>query len=248
MTRVAILWHMHQPYYEDRASREHVLPWVRLHALKDYYGMVALLREFPDVRMTFNLVPSMLVQLEAYAEGRARDRDLELSLKPATHLTDEDRNFIVANFFHAQRGRMIEPYARYAELLRKREEHANGPGSAARQFTEHDLRDLQVWHKLVWIDPYYLAGDSRIRALVQKGRLFDEDDKQTLRAVELEILNKVIPEYAAAAGRGQIELSTSPFYHPILPLLCDSDVYLKTHPSAGVPRPAFRHPEDAAEQ
>ena len=83
MTRVAILWHMHQPYYEDLATREHILPWVRLHALKDYYGMVALLREFPGVRMTFNLVPSLLVQLEAFAEGRARDRFLDLSVKPA---------------------------------------------------------------------------------------------------------------------------------------------------------------------
>ena len=74
MTRVAILWHMHQPFYEDLVTREHILPWVRLHALKDYYGMVALLREFPGVRMTFNLVPSLLVQLEAFAEDRARDR------------------------------------------------------------------------------------------------------------------------------------------------------------------------------
>ena len=70
MTRVALLWHMHQPFYEDLVTREHILPWVRLHALKDYYGMVALLREFPDVRATFNLVPSLLVQLEAFAAGR----------------------------------------------------------------------------------------------------------------------------------------------------------------------------------
>ena len=79
---------MHQPYYEDLVTREHILPWVRLHALKDYYGMVALLREFPDVRVTFNLVPSLLVQLEAFAADRARDRYLELGLKPAD---DADR-------------------------------------------------------------------------------------------------------------------------------------------------------------
>ena len=78
MTHVALLWHMHQPYYQDLVTGEHILPWVRLHALKDYYGMVALLREFPDVRVTFNLVPSLLVQLEAFADDRARDRHLEL--------------------------------------------------------------------------------------------------------------------------------------------------------------------------
>src|SRR3954471_1181348 len=108
MTNVAILWHMHQPFYEDLVTQEHILPWVRLHALKDYYGMVALLREFPEIRVTFNLVPSLLVQLEAFAEGRARDRDLELTLKPASALNDDDGTFIVGNFFHAHRGRMIE--------------------------------------------------------------------------------------------------------------------------------------------
>ena len=119
MTRVALLWHMHQPFYEDLVTREHILPWVRLHALKDYYGMVALLREFPAVRATFNLVPSLLVQLEAFAADRARDRYLELGLKPAALLTEAEATFIVANFFHAQRQRMIEVYPRYLELLER---------------------------------------------------------------------------------------------------------------------------------
>src|SRR5919112_6288444 len=107
MTRVAILWHMHQPYYEDRVTREHVLPWVRLHALKDYYGMVALLEEFPSVRMTFNLVPSLLVQLEAFAAERAHDRYLDVSLTPAEALTEDDVLFLLQNGFHAHRQRMI---------------------------------------------------------------------------------------------------------------------------------------------
>src|SRR6185295_7942377 len=116
MTDVALLWHMHQPFYEDLATHEHILPWVRLHALKDYYGMVALLREFPSVRMTFNLVPSLLVQLEDFAENRARDRHLELGLKPAVDLTETDIAFIIEHFFHAQRANMIDLYPRYAEL------------------------------------------------------------------------------------------------------------------------------------
>src|SRR5207342_3692938 len=99
MTRVAILWHMHQPFYEDLVTGEHILPWVRLHAIKDYYGMVALLREFPDVKVTFNLVPSLLVQLDAFARDRARDRTLELSVKPAADLTPSEIDFIRVNFF-----------------------------------------------------------------------------------------------------------------------------------------------------
>jgi alpha-amylase/alpha-mannosidase (GH57 family) len=251
MTSVAILWHMHQPFYEDLATHEHILPWVRLHALKDYYGMVALLEEFPGVKITFNLVPSLLVQLEAFAEGRARDRYLTLSLKPAAELDDSDVGFILDNFFHAQRQRMIDIYPRYAELLARRGGSLPTEAdkrAAARRFTADDLRDLQVWHKLAWIDPFYLDADPRIRGLVTKGSRYSEEDKLLLRQVELEILNRVVAAYRAAAERGQIEIATSPFYHPILPLLCDSDVYLRTHPDSPMPRQRFVHPEDAAEQ
>jgi alpha-amylase/alpha-mannosidase (GH57 family) len=251
MTQVAILWHMHQPYYEDLLTHEHVLPWVRLHALKDYFGMAALMREFPDVRLTFNLVPSLLVQLEAFAEDRARDRFLELSLKPATELAEADAAFMVGNFFHAQRSRMIDAYPRYAELLQRRGPAAPTGTEAralARRFGPDELRDLQVWHKLAWIDPEYQARDERVRRLIEKGRDFTEDDKMALRTVELELLNKVIPAYRGLAASGQIELSTSPFYHPILPLLCDTNVYLRTHPESRMPRQRFVHPEDAAEQ
>jgi alpha-amylase/alpha-mannosidase (GH57 family) len=250
MTRVAILWHMHQPLYQDLVTGEHILPWVRLHGLKDYYGMVALLREFPAVKVTFNLVPSLLVQLDAFATDQARDRHLELGLKPADALTEEERAFCVENFFHAHRPRMIDPYPRYAELFARRGK--NGAGLSARaqaaHFSATDIRDLQVWHKLVWLDPYYLDGDPRIRSLLEKGKGFSEEDKLTLRTVELEILGRVVPEYRDAAARGQVELSTSPFYHPILPLLCDSDIFLRTHPTSRMPRERFRHPEDAAEQ
>ncbi len=247
MTRVAFLWHMHQPYYEDLVTREHILPWVRLHALKDYYGMVALLREFPNVRMTFNLAPSLLVQLEAFASGRAHDRFLELGLKPAVDLSEEEAAFVVENFFHAQRQRMIEIYPRYMELLERRGQPSGDMRAAARRFDHDELRDLQVWQKLAWIDPVCLDKDPRVRALVAKGRDFSEEDKAELRAVELGLLNAVIPEYREAAARGQVELSASPFYHPILPLLCDTDIYRRTHPHAKLPR-RFAHPEDALEQ
>jgi alpha-amylase/alpha-mannosidase (GH57 family) len=238
MTRVAILWHMHQPFYQDLVTGEHILPWVRLHAIKDYYGMAALLREFPDVRVTFNLVPSLLVQLDAFARDQAHDRALELSVKPAADLTPSEIDFIRANFFHAQRQRMIDVYPRYAELLADR----SGP------YTVDDLRDLQVWHKLAWIDPFYLDSDARVRSLIERDRGFTEADKAVLRQVELEILNRVVPEYRDALGRGQIEISASPFYHPILPLLCDTDIYLRTHPDARRLRQPFVHPEDAALQ
>ena len=250
MTRVAILWHMHQPFYQDLLTGEHVLPWVRMHAVKDYWGMVAILREHPSVKVTFNLVPSLLVQLEAFAREEARDRHLELGMKPAELLSADERTFCVGEFFHAHRTRMVDPYPRYRELLALRDHGSDREGlpSRALRFAVEDIRDLQVWHKLVWIDPVYFEEDGRVSRLVTKGGGFTEEDKATLRDVELEIMQLVIPEYAAAAARGQVELSTSPFYHPILPLLCDSDVYLRTHPHSAMPRVPFRHPEDAADQ
>lgn len=250
MTRVALLWHMHQPYYEDLVTREHILPWVRLHALKDYYGMVAMLEEFPRVRATFNLVPSLLVQLEAFAENRAHDRFLELGAKPPESFSADDLLFTIKNFFHAHRSRMIDPYPRYAELLARRGQPAT-PAQwdvAVRQFSDADIRDLQVWQKLAWFDPIYLTGDARVLALIEKGRDFTEDDKRQLRTIELELLNKVLPAYRDRAAAGQIEISASPFYHPILPLLCDTDVYRHTHPHSRMPRHRFVHPEDALDQ
>jgi alpha-amylase/alpha-mannosidase (GH57 family) len=240
MTKLALLWHMHQPYYEDLATGEHILPWVRLHAIKDYWGMVAVLREFPQVRVTFNLVPSLLAQIQAFAADQADDRHLVIGLKPAESLDAEERGFLVANGFHASYERMIRPHARYAELHARRER----PGD----FTIGDLRDLQVLHKLVWMDPDWLASDWRLRALTDKRRGYSEDDKRQLREVELELLNAVIPTYREAAAQGRVELSTSPFYHPILPLLCDTDVHLRAHPLSALPRGLFAHPADARDQ
>ena len=158
--------------------------------------------------------------------------------------------FILQNFFSAQRSRMIDVYPRYAALLALRGSVATPTEmrAAVRRFNADDLRDLQVWQKLAWLDPQYLADDARVRGLVEKGQGFSEEDKTALREIELELLNLAIPAYRDAAARGQIELSTSPFYHPILPLLCDTDIYKRTHPDSPMPRQRFTHPEDALEQ
>jgi alpha-amylase/alpha-mannosidase (GH57 family) len=237
MVNLALLWHMHQPYYEDLATGEHILPWVRLHAIKDYWGMPAMLEEFPRIRVTFNLVPSLVKQVLAFAGDRAKDRHLELGLRPAADLTAEESRWMVANGFHAPYARMIGPYARYAELHAAR--------LARPTFSVEELRDLQVWHKLAWMDPDLLVRDSRLAALVRKDRDFTESDKAVLRAVELEVLAKVVPAYRDAAAREQAELATSPYYHPILPLLCDSDSHLYAHPGAAKPRQRFVRPDDA---
>jgi alpha-amylase/alpha-mannosidase (GH57 family) len=146
----------------------------------------------------------------------------------------------VANGFHAPVERMIRPYPRYLELHGRRTDRAT--------WTPEDFRDLQVWHKLAWMDADWLVQDVRLRTLVAKDRGYSEDDKRVLRAVELELLKATLPMYREIAETGRVELSTSPLYHPILPLLCDSDVHRRSHPQTPLPPRLFLRPDDAAEQ
>jgi alpha-amylase/alpha-mannosidase (GH57 family) len=246
---VAFLWHMHQPSYRDPIDDVFVLPWARLHALKDYLGMVEILRETPTVRVTFNLVPSLVDQIEAYAAGSAREGLLAVSLKPAGELTAEERQLALRGMFLAHRENLIGRQPRFAELYEKRGAQADPAAlhEAAARFTTQDFRDLQVLSKLAWFDLGWQEGDPVVRGLVEKGRDFDERDKLALAERERALLGAILPAYRAAAERGQVELSTSPYYHPILPLLCDSAAHHEAHPGAPLPR-TFRHPEEAAEQ
>ncbi len=247
--RLAILWHMHQPSYKDPLDGTYVLPWVRLHALKDYWGMVAILSETPAVHVTFNLVPSLLDQLEEYASGTAREAELRLGLAPAEGLHESEKVYLLRASFMAHPENLIGRFPRFAELHERRgPEHDEASLHAvAHRFTPAEMRDLQVLAKLAWMDLEWCRDDPTLRALVEKGRDYTEEDKRALADRERALLAAIIPAYRRAADEGRIELSASPYYHPILPLLCDSDAHREAHPGASVPR-RFRHPEDAADQ
>jgi alpha-amylase/alpha-mannosidase (GH57 family) len=227
---------MHQPFYKDLITGEYRLPWTRMHALKDYYGMVKILEDFPSIRQTFNLVPSLLVQLEEYAHGEAKDPFLALALKPAETLTQEDREFLLRNFFLAEPARMIYRFPRYGELYTHH--------LAGKEFGVQDYRDLQMLSQLAWFDEEIREKDPEVRQLMEKGRNYSLEDQILMGRKQTEICALVIPEYAKMAKAGQIEISTTPFYHPILPLICDSDIGGVSHPGLPLP-PRFRYPDDA---
>ncbi len=240
-TYVCFLWHMHQPYYKDLATGEYRLPWTRLHALKDYYGMVQVLDEFPAIHQTFNLVPSMVEQIEDYAAGTASDPFLRLALKPAEQLTGDERAFIRQYFFQANIQHVVYRYPRYAQLYEQWRAAGDPHWSAA------DYRDLQVLSQVAWFDEEFLTHDAEVRELAAKGRDYTLADQALMGRKQLEIIGHVVPVYREFARRGQIEISTTPYYHPILPLLCDSNIAAVAHP--GVPLPArYRYPEDARRQ
>ncbi|HWP84335.1 MAG TPA: glycoside hydrolase family 57 protein [Terriglobia bacterium] len=242
---LALLWHMHQPYYKDLATGWYRLPWVRLHALKDYYGMVAMLEEFPNVRMTFNLVPSLLLQLEDYAAGTAQELVQETAFQPADELTLEQRLFLLRNLFQANVDHLIRRYPRYRELYERAESQRFQAELLLPLFQTRDYTDLQVLSQLAWSDELFLANDPEIAALVEKQQGYSLADQQLLYRKQAAFLQGILPAYRRAAERGQIEISTSPFYHPILPLLCDNYIATEAHPWVPLPRRRFRHPEDA---
>jgi len=246
---VAFLWHMHQPYYKDLVSGRYVMPWVRLHGIKDYYDMANILREFPGVRQTFNLVPSLIDQILDYCDGGATGPYIEMTLKPAAELDKTDKVFVLRNFFLANWDNMIKPYPRYWDLLSKR-----GPSvqekeleRISRYFSMQDFLDLQVWFNLTWFDPLFKEGDPLIKGLIEKGRDYTEQEKELLVEKQREVMGLILPEYAELWTKGQIEVSVSPYYHPILPLLCDTETARVASPDRTLPV-RFIHPEDAREQ
>jgi alpha-amylase/alpha-mannosidase (GH57 family) len=250
LTKVAFLWHMHQPFYKDLVTQEYALPWVRFHALKDYYGMVRMLEFVPGMRLTFNLVPSLLVQIQDYAEDKANDPFFKLAFKPADTLNAEEQNFLLRYSFQANEFTLIKRLPRYAELFEKvRPFHSDEEiHRLARRISSQEYLDLQVLSQLAWFDEYYLRDDLTIRRLVAKGRNFSEDDKILLRQKEIELINQVIPEYKRAQERGQIEISLTPLFHPILPLLCDTRIARESFPGIELPQKRFMYPEDAEAQ
>ena len=245
--RLIFLWHQHQPFYKDLVTGEYRLPWVRLHALKDYYGMVKLLDEFPNVHQNFNLVPSLITQIQDYVAGTAQDPFLKVAAKPAKDLTPKERQFALQYLFQANHANVIGRYPRYRELLERFREHGYSAEKAEKYFLPQDFTDLQVLSQIAWFDEFFLE-DKDIAGLIQKERNYSLEDQSFVIARERELLGKVLPAHADAAKKGSIEISATPFYHPILPLVCDTNAGAVSSPGLPLPQNRFRHPEDAREQ
>jgi alpha-amylase/alpha-mannosidase (GH57 family) len=238
---------MHQPFYKDLAEGVYTMPWVRLHSLKDYYGMVAMMRDFPTFHATFNMVPSVVLQIEDYAHDTAREPAYDLAFMPANDMTAAEREALLASAFQINYDNLLSRYPRFRELWEKARK--SGLATAAKVFTSpQEIVDLQVLSQLAWFDEIFLANDPEVVRLVKKERGYSESDKAIVRKKKLGLFHATLEEYRQAAARGQIEISTSPFYHPILPLLCDTAIAEVSHPGVKLPRHRFRHPEDARDQ
>lgn len=239
---VLLLWHMHQPSYWDPVTQMFVLPWVRMHGARDYARMADLATANPQVHVTINVVPGLVEQIEAYASGQTEDRLMRLARQSSWNA--DEKAYILNICFSPNVRRMIRPYPRYAELHLRRESALRNPDA----FGQQDYWDLMAWFNLVWLDSSWWEGDTRIKALLERGHGFTPEDIETLHRVQQEILAMTLPRYRQLQDAGQLELSVSPYYHPILPLLIDNRATWRPQPDQVQPTLPLRATEDANAQ
>jgi alpha-amylase/alpha-mannosidase (GH57 family) len=240
---LCLLLHMHQPQYRDPVSGRALLPWVRLHAVRGYLDVARLLDEHPRVRLTVNFVPSLIEQLEAVVRGEEDEWEL-LARASAGEPDAAQREAMLRRFFSIHWARAIEPRPRYKELLDKRGRDESHLAEAVRSFTVAELRDLAVLFNLAWIGFAAREGDAELTALEARGRDFGPDDLALVLAKQRAACARVLPLWRRLAERGQVELSTSPYYHPIVPLLVDSDHARRARPDLRQPD-RYSWPADA---
>jgi alpha-amylase/alpha-mannosidase (GH57 family) len=242
---IVILWHMHQPYYVNPLTKKAMMPWVRLHAAKGYLDMIDLVTAHPEVHVTFNFTPVLIRQINELNHREVEDEWETLSAKPASNLNEGDRRRLVENFFKINWDTLVRPIPRYAELLAKRGASYQSArvDAIARTFTEDDFRDLQLLYNLQWCGFSAFRRFPILHEIKAKGRDFTEDDKRAVLDVHRQILAMVLPEYRAAQDRGQIELTTTPYFHPIMPLVYDTNIARRCQPNSPLPSP-FSAPDD----
>jgi len=245
---LSIVWHQHQPlYYKDPETGIYAKPWVRVHATKDYYDMAAMVAGYPDVHVAFNLTPSLIKQLLDFTAG-TQDYYWVLAEKPAADLTGEEKLYLLRYFFDANWDNQIGIFPRYQALLDQRgtDTSTESLEAAAERFTEQDFRDLQVWFNLAWFDPDFLAQEP-LKGLVEQGAGFSEADKQIVFDETRRVLAEILPVHAQLQKVDQIEVTMTPYAHPILPLLYATDLAKVGAPDATVPE-RFSYPQDAIAQ
>ncbi|MHB1606071.1 MAG: glycoside hydrolase family 57 protein [Leptospirales bacterium] len=249
--KVLFVWHMHQPYYYDPVMGEMSLPWVRLHGIRGYNDLPFMIERFPLVHHTVNIVPSLLDQIELLASGAVVDSYYQLSEKAAAELSLEEKVFMIRNFFSCPYDSMIKPYPRYASLwsrvntkalhlVDEWEKMAVGMGS-------RDFLDLQVWFNLTWFGYAARKTYPVIEDWIRKGGQFTEDEKREVLKLQTTIVGQLIPVYRRLQSEGLIEISSSPYFHPILPLLISSRIARRPRPELDLPE-EFTWPEDARDQ
>lgn len=208
---------MHQPYYKNPQTGRFQMPWTFLHLIKDYYDMPWIASKY-DIKLTFNLVPSLLQQIEEY-KNPDNCEFLYLWKKDPTLLTPQEKSLLLRYLFSSHVDNMIKPLDRYYQLFLKK--HRVREGELPKIFDEQELLDLEVLFLLSWSGNYLKQNSHVVKSLIEKKKNYTQEDKLYLLEELIQLTDKVVDIYCSLQDEGKIELTTSPFYHPILPLLLD---------------------------
>lgn len=237
---IALIWHMHQPAYRTAEGEIYLMPWVRMHAIKDYLDMLLILDEFPSLKLNFNLVPVLLDAIYDYGYNGAHDIYSKLTV--AEHLSNEEKEFVFNHFFDANYKNMVLHHDEYRKLYEKR--------YSREDITIHDFSDQEYfavmsWFNLAWFDPYWRKSEELVRIADKKNEEFTLEDREKIIELQRKICREIIPQYKKYQLAGRIEISTSPYYHPILPLLLDMNDAEKSNPSLPAPKLHSNMKDDA---
>lgn len=221
-----LYWHMHQPDYRDSISGQYILPWTYLHAMKDYIDMVYHLEVNPKARVSFNFVPVLLDQLEDYEDqfstGHIRDPLLAmLARENLEYLNTEECCLIIESCFKSHHEKMLEPFAYYQRLLNIYNALKLQESTASNYLSGQYMADLLVWYHLAWTGENIRRHNKFVQSLLAKGSQFTFEERKKFFQLIGESIAGLIPRYKKLQESGQIEISSTPHYHPILPLLLD---------------------------
>ncbi len=242
---IAFIWHMHQPNYQVQPHGIRLMPWARLHAIKDYLDMLMFLDKFPELKLNFNIVPVLLDAIEDYANNEAHDIHSRLTVTPIDELTEDDKQYILNYFFDANYSNLIAHHKYYSELYQKRylKEEVD-----INDFSDQEFSDIMMWFNLVWFDPIWRSKYKELDALIKKDRNYTLQDRQNVIDIQRKIISQIIPSFKKYQDENKIEITTSPYYHPILPILFDSNVAKKSAVRHPLPDVKINMAEDAKKQ
>lgn len=240
--KLILLWHQHQPPYTDPHTGKQVMPWVRLHALKDYVDMVQTVLDAPaGARVVVNLTPTLLEQIDAVVADPDTDELLALCRRDPRTLSAVEAAELDRELFSVHPDTMLHPYPAYRALWETRQATLRAGG---RGFTDQERLDLIVWFHLAW-SGVALRKEPLVQHLLAKERDFDLSEKDALLGLQQAFLARVVPIHRAAAEQGRVEVITSAWHHPILPLLCATEAATDAEPDCPLPNVRFSYPQDA---
>ncbi|MBO7672118.1 hypothetical protein J6S88_01790 [bacterium] len=220
---IAFYWHFYQPVYGIKKDSDYIMPWSRLHAVKDYMSMLMLAKKFRNIKININISPTLLDDFEKYSDNNFHDIHSRLSVKDENLLTDEEKKFILSNFFDANFENMILPDKQYLLLAQKFQKNPD-----INSFSKEEYSDLMALFNLAWINPVHYGKYPELKKLKKKGCNYTLEDRRKIIQIHRDIIKRIIPEMKKMLKSGKIELTTNPYYHPVMPILIDSSDTIQT--------------------